>query len=553
MHPGTGTRTSRPAALAAGATALLTMLATACSAGGDGTGGAAVGGPPRDGGTLRVAIAKEPECLDPHQSPTEASRLLSRPIVDSLVHQTAKGAFEPWLAKSWKISPDRLTYTFTLRDDVTFTDGTKFDAAAVVANLDHVVAPATKSLLASSLISAYKSSRAIGAHTAEITLKQPDSGFLGALAQPNLGIESPATLKGSTSALCKKIVGTGPFRTTGGLVAQKGVDYTKNPGYDWAPKSAGHSGPAHLDAIKVQVVPDNAARSGALTSGQIDAATGLDATSTRQLQNASGFTVHKTSFPGANYSYWPNTAKGPLADVSVRKALRAGIDWSTIAQRVNFGQYPSAKGPLSTTTPGYDGSQAAAYAYDPAEAGRLLDAAGWTGRDSQGYRTKDGKRLRVRHLWSDPSITNLAVQIQAAAKKLGVEFVEQNVDSGTYVERLLAGDYEIIDTSFSSPSPDVLRVLFGKENIPTPARGISNNVARYDNRTAERLFTEAQRATGQKQEFRIYGEAQRQITADAAVLPIYSPVSTFAARSAVQGVGFTADGSVDLYALWLAS
>ncbi|MEW1906133.1 ABC transporter substrate-binding protein [Streptomyces sp. NPDC086147] len=552
MHSGTRTRTKRSALLAAG-TALLTTLVTACSAGAGTDGGPAAGGPPRDGGTLRIAIAKEPECLDPHQSPTEAARLLSRPILDSLVHQTPKGAFEPWLAKSWTLSPDGRTYTFALRDDVTFTDGARFDAAAVVANLDHVADPATKSLLASSLISAYKSSRAVGPHTVEITLEQPDSGFLGALALPNLGIESPAGLKGSTAELCKKIVGTGPFRTATGLVAQKGIEYTRNPDHAWAPKSAGHSGPARLDGIRVQVVPDNASRFGALTSGQVDAATGLDPTSTRQLAKTPGFTLHSTSFPGANYSYWPNTAKGPLADAAVRKALRAGIDWSTIAQRVHFGQYPSAQGPLSATTPGHDASLAAAYAHDPREAARLLDAAGWTARDAQGYRTKDGKRLRVRHLWSDPSITNLAVQIQSAGKKLGVEFVEENVDGGTFVERLLAGDYEIIDTSFSAPGPDVLRVLFGKDNIPTPARGISNNMARYDVPDVERLFADAQRATDQKEQFRIYREVQRRITEDAAVLPIYSPVSTLATRDAVRGTGFTADGSASLYAAWLAS
>ncbi|MGP4051037.1 ABC transporter substrate-binding protein [Streptomyces sp. 2A115] len=550
MHSGTRFRTDRSVTLAAGGTALVMALVTACSSGG-GSGDMA-GGPPRDGGTLRLAIAKEPECLDPHQSPTEAARLLTRPIVDSLVHQTENGSFEPWLAKSWKVSADGLTYTFTLRDDVTFTDGARFDAAAVVANLDHVAAPATKSLLASSLISAYKSSRAVGTHTAEIRLKRPDSGFLGALALPNLGIESPATLKGSAT-LCKKIVGTGPFRTATGLLAQKGIDYTRNPDYDWGPKSARHSGPARLDGITVQVVPDNASRYGALTSGQIDAATGLDPTSTRQLRKTPGLTLHKVSFPGANYSYWPNTQNGPLADVDVRKALRAGIDWSTIARKVYFGQYPAAKGPLSVTTPGYDDSGVAAYAYDPAGADRLLDAAGWTGRDAGGYRTKDGKRLRIRHLWSDPSVTDLAVQIQSAAKELGVEFVEQNVDSGTFVKRLLTGDYEIIDTSFSSPGPDVLRVLFAKENIPTPERGVSNNMARYDNPALEGQFTDAQRTTDQKEQFRIYGGVQQRITDDAAVLPVYSPVSTFAARTTVRGAGFTADGSADLYAIWLAS
>ncbi|MFE9664226.1 ABC transporter substrate-binding protein [Streptomyces sp. NPDC005955] len=550
MHSGTRIRTHRPAT-GAGATALLLALVTACSADTGGGGGKA-GGPPREGGTLRLAIAKEPECLDPHQSPTEAARLLTRPIVDSLVHQTAKGTFEPWLAKSWKVSPDGLTYTFVLRDDVTFTDGAAFDAAAVVANLDHVADPDTKSLLASSLISAYKSSRAINAHTAEITLKRPDSGLLGALALPNLGIESPATLKGSPATLCKKIVGTGPFRTKTGLVAQKGIDLVKNPDYRWAPKSAEHSGPAHLDGIAVQVVPDNASRNGALTSGQIDAATGLDPTSTRSLRKTPGFTLHTKDFPGANYSYWPNTANGPLADVAVRKALRAGIDWATLARKVYFGQYPAADGPLSASTPGR-ADQGAAHAHDPAEAGRLLDRAGWTGRDEDGYRTKNGKRLKVRHLWSDPSITNLAVQVQAAAKKLGVQFVEENVDGGTFVKRLLAADYDVIDTSFSAPGPDVLRVLFGKENIPTPKRGISNNMARYDDPEVERLFLAAQRAEDRSEQFRIYGEVQRKITEDAAVLPIYSPVSTLAARDAVRGTGFTADGSADLYAAWLTS
>ncbi|MFC9945737.1 ABC transporter substrate-binding protein [Streptomyces pratensis] len=529
----------------------MTLLA-ACSSGGDG-GGAAAGGTPKEGGTLRLAIDKEPECLDPHQSPTAAARLLTRPLVDSLVHQDAKGAFRPWLASSWTVSADRLTYTFELRDDVRFTDGTAFDAAAVVANLEHVADPATKSLLASSLISAYDSSRAAGPHTVAVKLKRPDSGFLGALALPNLGIEAPATLKGSPASLCQKIIGTGPFRSDTGLVAQKGIEYTRNADYAWAPEGAAHQGKAHLDGIEVKVVPDNASRFGALSSSQVDAVTALDPTSLRQLKSTSGFELHKSQFPGINYSYWPNTESGPLADVRVRKALRAGIDWSKIVERVYFGEYDAAAGALSSRTPGYNAALASSFAHDPAAAAKFLDEAGWKTRDAQGYRTKDGKRLKVRHLWSDPSVSNIAVQIQAAAKELGVETVEENVDGGTFVKRLLAGDYELIDTSFSAPGPDVLRVLFGKENIPTPERGISNNMARYDNPEVERQFEAAQRARTQKEQFEIYGDVQRRITEDAAVLPVYSPLSTLAARSAVRGTAFNADGSADLYGIWLAS
>ncbi len=526
-------------------------LVAACSSGG-GVGAGTTATTPKDGGTLRLAIAKEPECLDPHQSPTEAARLLDRPLVDSLVYQDPKGALHPWLATKWTVSADQLTYTFQLRSGVTFTDGATFDAAAVVANLDHVVAPQTKSLLAGSLLASYASAKATGPLSVEVRLKQPDSGFLGALATPNLGIESPATLKGKPADLCAKVVGTGPFRSDGGLTPQKGIDYTRNTAYAWPPEGV-TTGKPHLAGISVRIVPDDASRSGALTSGQVDAVTGLPPTGLRELKSASGFTVASTPFPGANFSYWPNTASGPLADVNVRKALRAGVNWAQIVKNVYFGVYQTAQGVLSASTPGFDGSLATSYGYDPQEANKLLDQAGWTTRDAAGYRTKNGVRLKIRHMWSDPSIETLAVQAQASAKALGVEFVEENLDAGTYVKRLLAGDYEIIDTSFSSPGPDVLRVLFSKANIPTPQRGISNNMARYANPAVESEFDRALKATDPAEQYRIYDDVQKQITDDAAVFPIYSPLSTLASRAAVKGVTFTSDGSPDLTGVWLAS
>ncbi|MEV4096356.1 ABC transporter substrate-binding protein [Streptosporangium saharense] len=545
--------TTTPAAWA-GAVLLLALVA-ACSPGAGGTAGSGTGAgdaSPRAGGTLRLAVEKEPECLDPHQSPTESARLLTRPIVDSLVYQDPQGKLHPWLAREWKVSADKLTYTFRLREGVTFTDGQRFDAAAVVANLDHVVDPKTKSLLASSLLAAYRSSKALDPLTAEVTLRRPDSGFLAALAQPNLGIESPVTLEGPASKLCAVVVGTGPFKSETGFTSQKGIDYVRNPAYAWAPEGT-KSGPAPLERIEVTVVPDNSARLGALTSGQVDAVTGLAPASVGTLKSTPGFTLHTTRFPGANYSYWPNTEKGPLSDVNVRKALRAGVDWRQIVKNVYFGVYDGAQGPLSASTPGFDGSLAPAYGHDPAEANRLLDQAGWTGRDAEGYRTKDGRRLTLRHMWSDPSVSNLAVQVQAAAKRLGVEIVEENLDGGTFVNRLLAGDYELIDTSFSSPGPDVLRVLFSAENIPTPKRGISNNMARYDDPRTEDAFRRALDAATQPEQFGVYAEVQRRITEDAAVLPVYSPLSVVAARDGVRDVRFNVDGSPDLSGVWLAS
>jgi peptide/nickel transport system substrate-binding protein len=516
-------------------------------------GAAAAQGPPRSGGTLRLAIEEEPECLDPHQSPTEAARLLGRPLLDSLVHQDDKGVLRPWLATRWTMSADRLTYTFTLRPDVRFSDGTPFDAAAVVANLDHVVAPATKSLLAASLISEYHSSKVLDARTVQVRLSKPDSNFLAALASTPLGMESPRTLRQDPATLCAKIVGTGPFVSHDGLQPQQGISYVRNPGYAWPPEVTDHAGPAYLDGVDIQFVPDGAARYGALTSGQVDAIMEVSPTEERELRASPGFVLRTKAFPGVNYSYWPNTTSGPFADPLVRKAFQIGIDWQQIVRNVYFGTRQVARGVLSPTTPGYERSVEKNYVLDPALARRLLDRAGWTGRDAAGYRTRNGERLQLRHLWSDPSIEDLAVQVQASAKQLGIETVEQNVDGGTFVKGLLAGDYDLLDTSFSSSGPNVLQVMFDAANIPTEQRGIANNLSRYSQPYVQADLVGALAARDQAEQHRIYGAVQERISADVAVFPIYSDMATFGARDRVGGIAFDGEADPDLYRVWLAS
>ncbi len=104
-------------------------------------------------------------------------------MYDSLVHLKPDGTFEPWLAKSWKVSDDALSYPFVLRDDVTFQDGTPFDAQAVKANFDHVVAPATKSRNAKTLLGPYQRTDVVDKHTVVVHLSTPYSPLLGGRAR----------------------------------------------------------------------------------------------------------------------------------------------------------------------------------------------------------------------------------------------------------------------------------------------------------------------------------------------------------------------------------
>ncbi|MFJ9775179.1 ABC transporter substrate-binding protein [Kitasatospora sp. NPDC101157] len=538
-----------------GLVAALTVLPLTAACAGSATtprsADAAAGGTPVDGGTLTLAVPYGPTCLDPHQG--QADALFSRAALDSLVWQDDDGAIQPWLAKSWKVSEDQKTYTFTLRSGVTFSDGTRFDAAAVKANLDHVVAPATKSAGAAQLIENYRSARVVDPQTVEVTLAAPASSFLTGLASPSLGIESPATLAGDPKALCSKIVGTGPFTSAEGFTPQQGITYQRRADYAWAPEGAANRGPAHLEKLAVRIVPDNSSRQGALTSGQAEAAAAIAPVNVAKLKADPKFTVQSAVSPGVPWSFNPNTEKGPLADVRLRKALRNGIDWHLIVQKLYFGVYPAATGPLSPSTPQYAAGVADQYKYDAAAAGKLLDDAGWTARDGEGYRTKAGKRLSLDFLYIGEyfsQYTALATQVQAAAKDLGVEIRNQNLDTGTYVKRVLAGDYDLLNSSANNASPDALRLVFGSAHIPTAK--IDNNAARYHDDQVDAQLADALATTDVQRQKALYAAVQQKVTDDAAILPVFTNAYVLGTSVQVHGVVFEQQSFPNFADAWLA-
>src|SRR6218665_374167 len=181
--------------------------------------------------------------MDPQVSQLDVSGLVQRAVLDSLVFQDDDGSFSPWLAKSWEVSPDSTEYTFVLRDDVTFTDGEKFDAAAVKANFDRIVDPATESAQAASMLGVdyYAGTEVIDDYTVKVSFTQPYAPFLQAASTPQLGFYSPKGLKTPADKLKAGgpgiTVGTGPFELTEYTPDQELV-YTRNDDYAWGPHDA---------------------------------------------------------------------------------------------------------------------------------------------------------------------------------------------------------------------------------------------------------------------------------------------------------------------------
>jgi peptide/nickel transport system substrate-binding protein len=541
------TRSRRFAAAAIG----LILLATSAACATSGPSGGSASGDPVSGGEVTYLVDQTQLTLDPAVSPATVTGLVTRPIFDSLVVQAGPTRFEPWLASRWDVSPDGREYTFALRSGVRFTDGTPFDAAAVKATLDHVVDPASKSQYAASLIAPYQGSTVVDDLTVKVSLSRPFRPFLQALSTPYLGIQSPRALAVPPAEY--KPVGTGPFAFVS-WEQQKDITLTRNPDYTSPPANAPHTGAAYLQTLRFNYVPEDATRYGALTSGQVQAIAAVPPNRVGSLQSDRRFSVLKTELPGVNYNLFLNAKTGPTSDPLVRQALQAAIDVPALVGSIYAGQYAAARNVLSPTTPDHDQAAAAALqAYDPAKAGALLDQAGWTGRNAEGYRTKDGQELTLT--WPYLALINrdqrdvLGQAIQAEARKAGIRIDRPNLDAGAYSESVLNGTYNILDSSNARADADILRFMFASGS--TFAKG-GANVSLSDSPQLDGWLDEAATTSDAAVAARDYALAQADVLKSGYLLPGYVPTSLVGTTSALQGVTFDPQGIAQLYGAWLA-
>ncbi|MFJ9567308.1 ABC transporter substrate-binding protein [Streptomyces fuscichromogenes] len=530
------------------------LLLTACSSAGDTSGGSGSGRPVQ-GGTLTAAVDTEPVSWDIHASTQDVTAEIQRQVFDSLVSQDSSGKFHPWLATGWEVSDDYKSYTFHLRKDVTFSDGTRFDASAVKANFDHIVAKSTKSLYAVSLLGPYTGTQVVDPYTAKVTFAKPFAPFLQAASTTYLGFYSPKAIAADAGKLAAggpADVGSGPFVFSNYTKGQSAT-LTRNPKYKWGPSTAAHTGPAYLDKLVIRFLPTASVRSGALTSGQVQVAKAIPPQNVRTVKATPGFDLISRRAPGGNYNLWLNGSLAPLDDQRVRKAIQRGIDIDQDVKTVTFGQYPRAWSPISPTTPDYDKSLEGSWPYDPKLSAKLLDQAGWTGRDAQGYRTKNGRRLTVN--WPLLSIQAtregrdvLAQAIQADLKKIGVEVRHPSLDLGTYNTEVYGGKANFVDLSWPRFSPDVLWLFLNSGSAP--AKGGIN--ATFVKDADLDKWTDQGRATlDEKVHADVYAKVQQRAIDQALVVPLYTQVSLVGESDHVRGLTFDASNWLTYYDAWL--
>lgn len=510
--------------------------------------------PGKPGGTLRISTASDTTTLDVHSISHGNVQWLGRILFDCLLYQDEQGNISPWLAKSWDISPDGKTYTFHLRDDVTFSDGEKFNARAVQINLEHMRDPATKSPLAAAYIAPYVNGRIVDEYTFEAHLREPYSPFLDVLAQSWLSMISPRQILEAPKSIAEHAIGSGPF-VLESYTRDQGATFVKRKGYNWAPPVTRHNGEAYLDRLELSIVPEPMIRFSALESGQSDFTVDAPAQNARAIRSNPDLQMSsriRKANPFRSLTF--NVEQFPFQDVQVRRAVAKAIDRDGLAWITGFGEYQPKGDFLAANTRYYDPAFKDVLAYDVAEANRILDQAGWSERDASGYRVKDGQRLSARLLMYETGAFpgSVAVAIQADLKKVGFELAIDLLPLAQVTERRYASNFQAIAGGYwHTNTPDGLYILYHSNAISTP-KLIGQNAGRFRDDALDAALSAARRSTDPVELAALYRTAQQRLVETVPAVPVYESHVLVAYRKAVRGVIFDTSHNTPFFtSIWL--
>jgi peptide/nickel transport system substrate-binding protein len=493
--------------------------------------------PSSGGGTLVYGLTLSPSTIDPHAGASSELGIPLTSVYDPLVWLSPDGEYVPGLAQRWEVSGQGTIYTFHLRQDVEFHDGTPFDAQAVCVNLERIADPALKSAKAIGLLGPYEGCEAVDKYAARVSFSAPYAPFLSAVSQVYLAMASPSALQEWGEDYQFHQVGTGPFEFKE-YVPNDHLTLVRNPDYDWAPPFFAHQGAAYLQEIEFRFFVDPATRTLALESGDVDVMGEILPPDAVRLDRDPEFQLLPVPVPGEPLQMHVNTAKAPTDDLRVRQALLVAVDRTAVVDAVFMGYSPPAYGPLTRATWAYDESVESLYPYDPSRAEDLLDEAGWRDTDLDGVRDKDGQPLVLDMiLMSWGLLPEVGQVLQDQYEKVGVQLNMQVLPFPAAVQAAAENQHHLIPFNFSSSDPHILRSSYHSTN----ADG-GFNWSKVRDAELDALLDEGMQTVDERARARIYADIQQLIMAKALIVPIRDWVNLNAASSRVKGLRYDAQG-----------
>lgn len=472
---------------------------------------------------LTIGTLADISTLHPIRVSDIPSRQVMRQVFDALVDIDYEGVPQPVIAREWEISDDGMTYTFHLRDNVLFHDGTPLTADDVAFSLEAILDPevASPDRARFELI---EQVNVIDDFTVEVVLNKPSAPFIVALDDARIMPRHVVEAVGHDQ-FGRNPVGSGPFA----FVSWQPDDRVVLESFDGY-----FAGASPLDEVVIRPIPEVSVRVAELETGQVDLIIDIPPHSVESLQNHPNITVMQE--PGANYHFWAfNETVEPLDDVRVRQALAKSLNVEAIVQIVASTIAVPAKGPLPPGGWAYN-PDLEGLTYDPAAARELLQDAG----------LPDGFTLTLS-IDQNEQRMQAAQLIQAMAGEVGVNVEIEVLEWGTLVDRIFSGNYE-------STIVWIPRVFEPNELLYTQfhTSGINGrNFTGHSNPEVDELLDRGLLVTDQAERAQIYQEAEELIVESATMAFLWHEYSLGAVRDHVTGFRpHPRTGMIYLHAPW---
>ena len=466
---------------------------------------------------LKVAIGTDINTWDIDKFPDGDARFVWSQIYETLVRLDADLNLVPGLAESWESQDNGKTWTFKLRKNVKFHDGTPFTADAVSYSYsDRAYVTTTKTLQLEKV-------EAIDNYTVKFTCTKPLPlpTYLTHIAWP---VVSPSSL--NDAGKFQQPVGTGPFKY---ISYSKGQEVVLAKNADYWDKGV------KLNQVVFKIIPDASTRIMALSSGNVDMSIKISESDVAKLEKDPKITVHRKLSTFTDFLQF-NCAKAPFDDLNVRKAVANAIDTEGIVRNILNNIGVAAQGRLYSPTMMYSCKDLQLYSQNKENAKSLLAASGWKDENGDGVLEKAGKQLQVSMLvgqsWS-PRERRIAEACQAQLAEVGFAVEIKQLESAALNSLEKKGDFDIImRTGYFvwGPYPHHVKMHFSK-----------NYASHYNNAAYDQLVMQGESESNEDKKQQIYADIQKMAIDDLPSFYLVHEEKIVATRDNVQGYIISAE------------
>ncbi|HHY58830.1 MAG TPA: hypothetical protein GYA08_25740 [Chloroflexi bacterium] len=462
----------------------------------------AAAGEPVRGGVFTRSTNADASILNPILWSDSASSGIGGFFFPSLIAvDPQSGAYvtDGSMSESWEASEDGLTWTFKLRDGVTWSDGDPVDANDFKYTYDAIASDLVETPR-KSLIEKIESIEVVDPLTLKVTFKEVKCDGFGDLG---LGWLPSHLYAADFSDIMSSPLNEAPTVSAGPFTFQS---WTRDDNVIMVRNESYWEGAPYMDGMITRVVPDSGARLAQLLSGEIDI-TGLEPAQLTSVEGNPDITVFSANDDGYDYiglnlanpanpqpgkdengELIPQDPHPILSDINVRKAIAHALDYKTIIDSVYLGRgYQIASNVLPAIEWAHDPS-IQPYAYDQELAKQLLEEAGWVDSNGDGVREKDGVELKLTLVTNAGNKVreDLGALVQDQLNQIGFNIDFQAIDFGTLVEQLLGQTYDMVIIGWTGLGSDPNDDAFWRSDFDTPGSGF--NFVSYQNPKIDELL-----------------------------------------------------------------